>query len=233
MLALGRPAAADDFLLDRSRPACGKVCKLVCEKKKLTAICYGCECKEICIPAASRQGCKHCATCYGDCTAEDCSDCQDHPPKCEFCWRDWFACGCAKPRTVKVLTKYQAEKEICWYHWEVVDAACCDCVSKNSATLPGEKNAGGPIGSDQTADARCLYKAAPEDAELGDVLPVSEEEWVKLVAVLTPDQNADAVQVAERPTTDQTGGSAEAHPAPQATSEEISVAEKLRRLLRR
>ena len=173
-------AGADEFLLDWSRPACGKVCKLVCETKTLTATCYGCECKEICIPDPSRQGCKHCAVCYGKCAADSCADCQDHPPKCQFCWRDWFACGCAQPRSVRVLTKYQAEKEICWYHWEVVDATCCDCVSKN-----------GPAGAAETNPTklagRTIYKPAPENAELGDVLPVSEEEWVKLAAVLAPD----------------------------------------------
>jgi hypothetical protein len=176
-------AAGDECLLDWSRPACGKVCKLVCEKKKLTAICYGCKCNEICIPAPSRQGCKHCATCYGDCVCDPCAACQDAGPKCDFCWYDWFACGCAKPRSVRVLTKYQAEKEICWYHWEVVDAACCDCVGKNSATVPA-----GQPGNGLASDKRCLYKPAPENAELGDVLPVHEEEWVQLVAVLTPDK---------------------------------------------
>ena len=53
--------AADEFLLDGSRSACGKVCKLVCETKKFTAIGYGSECKDICIPEPSRKGCKHCA----------------------------------------------------------------------------------------------------------------------------------------------------------------------------
>src|SRR5215211_4736760 len=40
--------AADELNLDKPRPACGKVCKLVCETKKLTAICYGSESKDIC-----------------------------------------------------------------------------------------------------------------------------------------------------------------------------------------
>src|SRR5262245_40515370 len=84
---------ADDFFLDESRPACGKLCKLVCETKKLTAICYGCDCKDMCVPGPSRQGCKHCATC--DACSANPGDCRSTPPKCEFCWRDWFACGCA------------------------------------------------------------------------------------------------------------------------------------------
>jgi hypothetical protein len=170
--------AADELLMDGSCPTCGKVCKLVCETKKLTSTCYGSDSKDICIPDPSRRGCKHCAACYGkDAAACDCNSC---PPKCEFCWRDWFACGCAQPRTVRVLTKYQAEKEICWYHWEVVDASCCDCVTKNGQ--PGK------AGQTAAKPARhTIYKPAPENAQVGDVMAISEEEWVKLAAVLSPD----------------------------------------------
>ncbi len=173
-------AAADELLFDGSRPTCGKVCKLVCETKKLTSICYGCESKDICLPDPSRPGCKHCAVCFGKCAGDPCAACQSCPPKCQFCWRDWFACGCAEPRTVRVLTKYQAEKTICWYHWEVVDAACCDCVSKSEPFGTAEKDA-------KKQAKRTIYKAAPENAQLGDVTAVSDAEWVELAAVLSPD----------------------------------------------
>lgn len=197
-------AAANEFALECACPArCGKVCKLVCEKKKLTAICFGCECDEICIPGPSRAGGKHCATCNGECTADACTDCQNHPPQCEFCWRDWFACGCARPRTVKVLTKYQAEKEIGWYHWEVTDAACCDGVAQ-------------------------LYKPAPADAEVGDVVAVSEEEWGKLGPVLTPEQYPGGVLVDNQPPATPTDGSV----APAAPPARISIAERLQGLFR-
>lgn len=171
--------AADEFLVDLPSPSCGKVCKLVCETKKLTSICYGCESKDICIPDPSREGCKHCAVCYGKDAADSCGDCQSCPPKCQFCWRDWFACGCAQPRRVRVLTKYQAEKNICWYHWEVVDAAGCDCMTRSGRAAPGETAA--------AQARRTIYKPAPENAELGAVLSVSQEEWVKLEAVLALD----------------------------------------------
>jgi hypothetical protein len=204
-------AGADEFCLDMSRPACGKVCKLVCETKKLTSICYGCECKAICLPEPSREGCKHCAVCYGKCASDACGGCQSCPPKCEFCWRDWFACGCAEPRSVRVLTKYQAEKNICWYHWEVVDAACCDCVDPSGPAGVEEKNA-------KKQAKRTIYKSAPENAQLGAVLPVSEEEWVKLAAVLSPDPTEVAAHDAEA-----VDGSATAS----------SVAERLQRMLKK
>jgi hypothetical protein len=169
--------------LDLVRPACGKVCKLVCETKKITAIGYGSECKDICLPPPSRQGCKHCAVACGECKCDPCTCCQSTAPKCEFCWRDWFACGCSCPRSVKVLTKYQAEKKICWYHWEVVDAASCDCTSL-------QNSAAGELGIVQSSTSRDYYKAAPEDSKVGDLLAVLPEEWVKLAAYLQPAEAA-------------------------------------------
>ena len=41
-----------------------------------------------------------------------------------------------------------------------------------------------------TRSPRTIYKAASEDAHLGDVQPVTEEEWVKLAALLEPDPTA-------------------------------------------
>jgi hypothetical protein len=218
-------APADEFCLDCTRPTCGKVCRLVCEKKKLTANCYACECKQICIPDPSREGCKHCAVCYGECPAPSCDPCQAHTPKCEFCWKDWFACGCAQPRTVKVLTKYQAEREIGWYHWEVVDAACCDAVSKNGSA-PASGN--GTVA--KSAGARAFYKPAPSDAALGDVLAVSDEEWVKLAPVLIPEGTDQPGQVA---TISPAAPTAAQDPSQSAPPRTPSLAERFDRLFRK
>jgi hypothetical protein len=180
---LPETAAAQTCPIDLVRPACGKVCKLVCETKKITAIGYGNECKDICLPTPSRQGCKHCAVACGECKCDPCTSCQSVAPKCEFCWRDWFACGCSRPRSIKVLTKYQAEKKICWYHWEVVDAAGCDCTSLQN---PADAN----TGIVQSSTSHDYYKAAPDDSKLGDSLPVSPDEWEKLATCLQPDATA-------------------------------------------
>jgi hypothetical protein len=218
--------AADECILDWSRPACGKVCKLVCETKKLTAIGYGCECKDICIPDPSRAGCKHCAVCYGKGACDTCGGCQSCPPKCQFCWRDWFACGCAEPRSVRVLTKYQAEKKICWYHWEVVDAACCDGASPSGPAGAEEKNA-------KKQAKRAIYKEAPENAELGAVLPVSEEEWVKLAAVLSPDPTEVAAGTVAGTAAKSDDKSLDDPEAVGGDSKASSVAERLQRLLKK
>jgi hypothetical protein len=165
-LAAMRPAAAGDLIYGCcSRPACGKICKLVCETKKITAVGYGCECETICIPGRSQQGCKHCET--RCCCDSDVKGCE---PKIEFCWYDWFPCGCGKPRTVRVLTKYEAEKEVCWYHWEVVDGCngCC----------PGP--------------CHCVYKAAPPEADVGDVIEVTPEEQAQLASYVSADGQSGA-----------------------------------------
>jgi hypothetical protein len=219
-------AVAEEFCLDMSRPTCGKVCKLVCDTKKLTSIGYGAECKSFCIPEPSRAGCKHCAVCYGKCNGDPCDSCPSCAPKCEFCWRDWFACGCAQPRTVHVLTKYQAEKKICWYHWEVVDAACCDCVSQSGPAGATEKNAAKHVG-------RTIYKSAPENAQLGEVLPVSDEEWVKLAAVLSPDPTEVAASNVGDATTKSSDNASGEATSPDAGSKSPSLAERLQRMLKK
>lgn len=172
-----------------ARPACGKVCKLVCETLTIATTCYGCECDLICIPGPSRPGCKHCSTtccgcgCNAACDDGSCGSCgcQSQTPKCEFCWRDWCASGCAKPRTVKVLTKFEAEKEISFYHWEVVEADGCCCAS---AGVDGNNPA-----------CRCVYKPAPPEAELGDVFAVTADERGELVAWHPAAQNDSNIQL--------------------------------------
>lgn len=188
MISAGRSAAGDLMFGCRSRPACGKVCKLVCDTETLVSTCYGCECDTISIPGPSRAGCKHCATTCCGCGNAGCcrcgkGDCSGHPPKCEFCWRDWFARGCAKPRTVKVLTKYVAEKEICSYHWEVVDACSCTC------PVDGCGDACPP-------NCQCVYKPAPPGAKLGDVLAVTPQERTQLASFVTGDTNDIAASLA-------------------------------------
>jgi hypothetical protein len=177
-----RTAIANECCLDMSRPACGKVCKLVCEQKKLAAVGYGSKCKAICLPEPSCPGYKHCAVCCPNPNADDkpgncCPNCR---PKFEFSWRDWFACGCAKPRTIHVLTKYQAEKKIPWYHWDVVDAPCCEGAEPIEKEATPEKKSVKQAG-------RTIYKPAPADAQVGDTLALTDQECVSLAVVLAAD----------------------------------------------
>jgi hypothetical protein len=167
------------------RPTCGKVCKLVCKEKTLTAVGYGCKCNTIAVPCPSCEGCKHCCcqccppdacgpcgTDKGDvCCGPCCPCCEAAPAKITFCWHDFFTCGAACPRTVKLLTKYQAEKKICWYHWEVVDACSC---GPQAAAAP---NCNCPI----------VFKAAPDNAQIGDAIELNDSDRAELAAFISND----------------------------------------------
>jgi hypothetical protein len=193
-LGIANRATAGDCMFGCwDRPTCGKVCKLVCAEKTLTAVGYGCKCNTIAVPCPSCEGCKHCCcqccppdacgpcgTNKGDvCCGPCCPSCEAAPAKITFCWHDFTTCGGACPRTVKVLTKYQAEKKICWYHWEVVDGCNCGC--------PG--SCGPACGCAESADSKCpcIYKAAPADAQIGDQLELSQSDRAELVGYISKD----------------------------------------------
>jgi hypothetical protein len=174
------------------RPTCGKVCKLVCAEKTLVAVGYGCKCNTIAVPCPSCEGCKHCecqccppdacgpcGTNKGDvCCGPCCPFCEAAPAKITFCWHDFFTCGGACPRTVKLLTKFQAEKKIRWYHWEVIYG--CNC-------CPG--GCGPDVGCADASATKCpcVYKAAPEGANIGDVIELSPGDRAELAAWIPAD----------------------------------------------
>jgi hypothetical protein len=80
---------------------------------------------------------------------------------------------------VKVLTKYQAEKKICWYHWEVVDGYNCN----------GPDGCGPACGCEESADNKCpcVYKAAPADAQIGQQIELSPSDRAELVSYIAKD----------------------------------------------
>jgi hypothetical protein len=109
--------------------ACQKVCRLVCEEKKVEITCWGCKCEDFCVPGPSKPGCKHCET-----VCEFCEEGSD--PKSpvtaskKFVWTEWIP-GCAKVYTKKTLMKRTVTKTIPSYKW-VVEDLCGNC----EASLP-------------------------------------------------------------------------------------------------
>jgi hypothetical protein len=193
-----RPAQAGDCMFGCwDRPTCGKVCKLVCAEKTLVAVGYGAKCNTIAVPCPSCEGCKHCAcqccppdacgpcgsnkgdVCCGPC----CPCCEAAPAKITFCWHDFFTCGGACPRTVKLLTKYQAEKKICWYHWEVVDG--CNC--GGPGCCPGGCDPGCGCAESAASTCPCVYKAAPADAQIGEAIELTAADRAELAAWIPSD----------------------------------------------
>jgi hypothetical protein len=113
--------------------ACQKVCRLVCENKKVEVTCWGCKCEDFCIPGPSKRGCKHCDT-----VCEFCDDCDPnavHAQPKKFVWYDWMP-GCATIHTRKKLVKQTVTKTVPSYKW-VVEDLCPQCVaSAESAPVP-------------------------------------------------------------------------------------------------
>ena len=137
---------------------CGKICKLVCTTRTIKAIAYAFECDSVCIPGPSEKGCRHCDTVTD---GKEC-DCEcGQSPMAIFRWTDWNP-GCAEVRDRKKLVKYEATKEVCSFKWEVVDGCAA-----------------------QEAD---VTKPAPEQAKVGDELPLSEAE-IQQVSANMPAKN--------------------------------------------
>jgi len=104
--------------------ACQKVCRLVCEEKKVEIICWGCKCEDFCLPTHGKRGCKHCTTVCADC--DECAkpDGVHSEPK-RFVWWDW-APNCAKMFTKKKLMQKKETKTLPSYKW-VVEDLCSGC----------------------------------------------------------------------------------------------------------
>jgi hypothetical protein len=79
---------------------------------------------------------------------------------------------------------------------------------------------------------RTIYKPAPEDAQLGDVLPVTDEEWVKLAAVLSPDPTEGEPGAAVQMIANANAKSSEAAEAREG-SKSLSIAERLQQFFRK
>jgi len=106
---------------------CCKVCRLVCEEKKVEVVCWGCECEDFCVPGPSKPGCKHCEIVCDECAAD--SKVHSHAKK--FVWTEWIP-GCAEIHTKKKLMKKTIVKKVPSYKW-VVEDLCKDCEAKAPA----------------------------------------------------------------------------------------------------
>lgn len=101
---------------------CHKVCRLVCEDKKVSITCWGCETEDFCVPGPSKPGCRHCET-----VCDEDSDPQApcaHPQK--FVWTEWLPNCSAKMFTKHKLMKKTVTKTIPGYKW-VVEDLCPQC----------------------------------------------------------------------------------------------------------
>ncbi len=113
---------------------CCKVCRLVCEEKKVEVFCYGCKCEEFCLACPSKPGC-----CHSECVCDDCQHCKDpDAPRAKpkrFVWFDWFPGG-AKIHTRTKLMRKTETVTVPSYKW-VVEDLCPECAAgSDDESLP-------------------------------------------------------------------------------------------------
>jgi hypothetical protein len=123
---------------------CEKVCRLVCEEKKVEVVCWGAKCEDFCVPGPSECVCKNCEMVCEDCTGPEgccsafhCYDNEVHTHAKPFVWREWMP-GCAKVFTRRKLMKKSVFVSVPSYKW-VVEDVCDQCGPKcQSVAVPAD-----------------------------------------------------------------------------------------------
>jgi hypothetical protein len=114
-------AAGDGCCAHCRRPGpCQKVCRLVCEEKKVEVVCWGCKAEDFCLTGPNKAGCRH--------TEEVCAECGESgictAPR-KFIWTEWIPCT-AKIFTRKKLMKKVEVQKTPSFKW-VIEELCVEC----------------------------------------------------------------------------------------------------------
>ncbi len=139
----------------RCSTGCQKICRLVCEEKKVTITCWGCKCEDFCLGGPSKPGCKHCEEVCAECDPNDKSGVCAVPKR--FVWRDWIP-GCSEGiGTKKKLMKKTVTKTVPSFKW-VVEDCCAACEPKLArVTIPPGADVPSPP---EVAGAKLVYDVA-------------------------------------------------------------------------
>ncbi|MFN8857163.1 MAG: hypothetical protein ACK50P_16475 [Planctomycetaceae bacterium] len=102
--------------------SCSKVCRLVCEDKKVTVTCWGVQEEDFCVPGRGVEQCQHC---------EEVCECQDAEGEVSsrprmFSWKEWQPCGDPEIRTKRKLMRKTVTKKVPTYKWVIQDL-CEEC----------------------------------------------------------------------------------------------------------
>ena len=101
---------------------CSKVCRLVCEEKRITTTCWGTKCEDFCAPGPSCPDHEHCETVCGN-NGDPQAPCSE--PK-TLRWTHWTPGDCGTVYTKKKLMKRTITKKVPSYKW-VVEDLCPAC----------------------------------------------------------------------------------------------------------
>jgi hypothetical protein len=110
-------------------PQATRVCRRVCEEKKVTVTLWGVAEEDFCVPGPSKPGCEYCEM-VGDPKENDKTPC--YSPK-KLAWTEWLPSGCPTLFTKKKLMKKTVTKTVPTYKW-VVEDLCAECEEKATGT---------------------------------------------------------------------------------------------------
>jgi hypothetical protein len=118
---------------------CEKMCRLVCEEKKVEVVCWGCKCEDFCVPGPGCPTCEHCdvvcQTCgEGAAPSQVCSK-----PK-RFFWYDWDPSFVQMYTKTKLMRRTETVK-VPTYKW-VIEDLCCNCARGCASCNCGATDAG-------------------------------------------------------------------------------------------
>jgi len=105
---------------------CQRVCRLVCEEKKVEVFCWACKCEDFCVARHSTPGCEHCKTVCDDCEMADPK--APHPEPKRIIWLDWFPHGAKVYSRTKLMRKTE-NVSVPSYKW-VFEEMCAECTAK-------------------------------------------------------------------------------------------------------
>lgn len=151
LLAVG--AIAGDCCSHCGCNSCRKVCRLVCEDKKVDVVCWGCLCEDFCLPKHDKRGCEHCKMVCADCTKPREPGAPYVKPK-RFVWTDWCP-GCATMHTKKKLMKKTETVTVPSFKW-VVEDLCPNCEGACDVAAVGPQDT--VPEPPEVADATLLYR---------------------------------------------------------------------------
>jgi hypothetical protein len=103
---------------------CKKVCRLVCEEKKVEVVCWGCKCEDFCVPGPGCPTCEHCNCVCQSCGKDGTPSKVCSAPK-RLVWYDWRPSFAQMYTKTKLMRRTEVVK-VPTYKW-VVEDVCCDC----------------------------------------------------------------------------------------------------------
>ena len=106
---------------------CHKVCRLVCEEKKVEVFCWGCKNEDFCVPGPSCRGEKHCDVVCDTCGDKQSADISVKPKK--FVWYEWIPGTTAKAYTRTKLMRGVTSVKVPSHKW-VLEDMCAACVAQ-------------------------------------------------------------------------------------------------------